>query len=133
MSRGNSRHAERSEASQNAMQPRILRPFGASLLRVTFAVLLLAGCRQKMANQPRYDPLESSDFFADGMSARPRIAGTVARGDLSDNPFLDTGKINGADGDGFPVAVTKQVIERGHERFNIYCSECHGQLGDGNG
>ena len=86
-----------------------------------------------MANQPRYDPLESSDFFTDGMSARPRIPGTVARGDISNNPFLDTGKINGADGDGFPFPVTRQVIERGHERFNIYCSECHGRLGDGNG
>jgi mono/diheme cytochrome c family protein len=103
------------------------------LILALIVIAALASCRQKMANQPRYDPLESSDFFADGMSARPRIPGTVARGDLSDNPFLDTGKINGVDGDGFPFPVTKQVIERGHERFNIYCSECHGRLGDGNG
>jgi mono/diheme cytochrome c family protein len=97
------------------------------------ALLALAACRQKMANQPRYDPLEPSDFFADGMSARPRIAGTVARGELKDNPFLQTGRVAGQDGDGFPFPVTAAVLNRGQERFNIYCSVCHGRLGDGNG
>ena len=86
-----------------------------------------------MANQPRYDPLETSDFFADGMSARPRIAGTVARGELSTDPFFDTGKINGALANGYPFAVTREVIDRGHQRYDIYCSECHGRVGDGNG
>jgi cytochrome c5 len=95
--------------------------------------LLPSACRQKMSNQPRYDPLEASDFFADGMAARPRIEGTVARGDLSGNPFFDTGKINGQIADGFPFPVTREVVDRGQERFNIYCSECHGRLGDGNG
>src|SRR5438309_10706903 len=94
---------------------------------------LLTSCRQKMANQPKYDPLEPSDFFADGMSARPRIPGTVARGELPLEGFLVTGKINNADGDGFPFAVTVQVMNRGQERFNIYCSPCHGRRGDGNG
>jgi mono/diheme cytochrome c family protein len=97
------------------------------------SALLLTACRQKMANQPKYDPLEPSDFFADGMSARPRIAGTVARGELTGNGFLESGKINGADADGFPFPVTAQVLNRGEERYNIYCSECHGRLGDGNG
>jgi cytochrome c5 len=96
-------------------------------------VLTLASCRQKMANQPRYDPLEASDFFADGMSARPRIEGTVARGELSTDPFFDTGKVNGAVADGFPFPVTIEVINRGHERYDIYCSECHSRIGDGNG
>src|ERR1051325_7734333 len=73
---------------------------------------------QKMGRQPRYDPLEPSSFFSDGMAARPRVAGTVARGELVINPFLETGKINGADGDGFPFPVTEQVLNRGHERFN---------------
>ena len=103
-----------------------------------FAILVallatLAGCRQKMANQPRYDPLETSDFFADGMSARPRIANTVARGELSTDPFFDTGKIDGALADGYPFAVTLEVIDRGHQRYDIYCSECHGRVGDGKG
>jgi len=86
-----------------------------------------------MANQPRYDPLEPSDFFADGMSARPRIAGTVARGELAIDPVVASGKMNGQDVDGFPMPVTAQVLNRGEERFNIYCSECHGKAGDGNG
>lgn len=105
----------------------------AIALMVALLALTVAGCRQKMANQPRYDPYEASDFFADGMSARPRLAGTVARGELSTNPFLDTGKINGAVADGFPFAVTAADVDRGHERFDIYCTPCHGRLGDGNG
>jgi len=96
-------------------------------------IALLFGCRQRMSVQPKYDPLEPSDFFADGMSARPRIPGTVARGELALTGFLATGKINGQDGDGFPFPVTMQVMNRGQERFNVYCSECHGKLGDGNG
>jgi len=86
-----------------------------------------------MANQPKYDPLEPSAFFADGMSARQRVPGTIARGELVNDDFLHTGKMNGKDGDGFPFAVTNEVMNRGQERFNIYCSECHGRLGDGNG
>src|SRR3954453_13464778 len=104
---------------------------------LTFCLLpsafCLPGCLQKMSNQPRYDPLEPSEFFADGMSARPRIPGTVARGELDNDTFLATGKINGADADGYPFAITAQVMDRGQERFNIYCSVCHGRAGDGNG
>ncbi len=97
-------------------------------------LLLLAACRQKMANQPKYDPLEPSDFFADGMSARPRIPGTVARGEVvNSGSFLTTGRINGQEGDGYPFAIDEAALNRGQERFNIYCSECHGRLGDGNG
>jgi cytochrome c553 len=102
---------------------------------VPFLLLTLAasGCRQKMANQARYDPLEASDFFEDGMASRPRVAGTVARGEITDNPFFDTGKMNGQVADGFPMPVTLDVVNRGQSRFNIYCSECHGRAGDGNG
>lgn len=104
-----------------------------ALILLVSGFCLLVSCRQKMANQPRYDPLESSDFFADGMASRPRIPGTVARGELTTNDFMATGKINGADGDGFPMPVTAATLDRGEERFNIYCSECHGKVGDGNG
>ena len=107
--------------------------FRGKALLVALLLLLTAACRQKMANQPRYDPLEPSGFFQDGMSARPRIAGTVARGELSTDPFLETGKIGGAVADGFPFAVTREVIDRGHQRYDIYCSECHSRTGDGNG
>jgi cytochrome c5 len=97
------------------------------------ALLLVVSCRQKMANQPRYDSLEPSNFFADGMSARPRIPGTVARGELSSNAVIETGRVNGALIDGFPMPVTMAVVNRGEQRFNIYCSQCHGRAGDGNG
>jgi mono/diheme cytochrome c family protein len=98
-----------------------------------FVLLATAGCRQKMANQARYDPLEPSDFFEDGMASRPRIAGTVARGEISSDPFFDTGKINGQVADGFPMPVTIELVNRGHDRFDIYCAQCHGRIGDGNG
>ncbi|HEX3069580.1 MAG TPA: cytochrome c [Thermoanaerobaculia bacterium] len=103
------------------------------ILLLALILLLCTACRQKMSNQPKYDPLEPSDFFADGMSARPRIPGTVARGELANDTFFATGKINGADGDGYPFPITAQVMDRGQERFNIYCSVCHGRTGDGNG
>ncbi len=86
-----------------------------------------------MANQPRYDPLEPSTFFADGMSARPRIAGTVARGELVTNEFLATGKMGGVVGNGFPMTVTAAVMERGNDRYNVYCTPCHSRIGDGRG
>ena len=100
---------------------------------VVFALIALVSCRQKMANQPRYDPFESSDFFTDGMAARPRVAGTVARGELNVTDFFSTGKIGGQDGNGFPMAVTRALVDRGNERFDVYCAPCHGRLGDGAG
>ncbi len=103
------------------------------LVVVLLAILTLGACRQKMANQARYDPLEPSDFFADGMASRPRIAGTIARGEITDNPFFDTGKVNGQVADGFPMPVTLDLIDRGQDRFDIYCAQCHGRVGDGNG
>ena len=103
------------------------------LLLSAFCLLPSFGCRQKMANQPRYDPLEPSTFFADGMSARPRIAGTVARGELVTNEFFATGKMGGAVGNGFPIPVTAATVERGNDRYNVYCSPCHSRIGDGRG
>ena len=119
--------------SRQGQKPPVSRWFIRCLLPTAICLLFLGACRQKMANQPRYDPLETSDFFADGMSARPRVAETVARGELSTDPFFDTGKINGAVADGFPVPVSRELVDRGQQRFDIYCSECHGRLGDGNG
>ena len=116
---------------QSGLSPRRAFTFTFYLLPLTF--LLITGCRQKMANQPRYDPLEPSNFFQDGMSARPRIAGTVARGELVTDPFLVTGKIGGQLADGYPFAIDKAVIDRGEQRYNIYCGQCHGRTGDGNG
>jgi cytochrome c553 len=101
------------------------------------AVLALAAtvaCRQDMHDQPKYIPLRPSDFFGDGRSERPLIEGSVARGHLKDDVAFYTGK--GPDGkpiDAFPFPVTKDVIERGQQRFNIYCTPCHGHLGNGDG
>jgi mono/diheme cytochrome c family protein len=119
-------------AAQRKPAALILHP-SSFILLLAMSLLLTTACRQKMSNQPKYDPLEPSDFFADGMSARPRIPGTVARGELPNDTFLATGRINGADGDGYPFAITAAVMDRGQERFNIYCSVCHGRAGDGNG
>ena len=83
--------------------------------------------------QPRMNPLAKSDFFADERSARPLVPGTVARGDLRADTYFYTGKIGDTPGDFLPFPVTEQVLARGRERFNIYCSPCHSRLGDGNG
>jgi mono/diheme cytochrome c family protein len=131
MFRGNS--ARWSRAGESASVKAKRSPFTFAFCLLPIAFLLMVGCRQKMANQPRYDPLEGSEFFADGMSARPRIEGTVARGELVTDPFLQTGMINGDQADGFPFAVDQAVLDKGQERFDIYCSQCHGRLGDGNG
>lgn len=130
MSRGKStsRQVDKSSSSRRLVDSKTRR-----LVFALLALLALGACRQKMANQPRYDPLEPSDFFADGQASRPRIAGTVARGELSGNPFFDTGKVNGQVADGFPMPVTLDLINRGHSRFDIYCAQCHGRAGDGNG
>jgi mono/diheme cytochrome c family protein len=95
--------------------------------------LLLSGCRQDMHDQPRYKPLAGTDFFADHRSARPEIEGTVARGHLKIDEARYTGKINGEDIDQFPIPIAKADIERGQSRFNVYCTPCHGHVGDGNG
>jgi len=106
------------------------------LRKVLPAVLVLVGitvgCRQDMHIQPYYRPLSKSDFFADDRSARPPVEGAVARDDHEDSYFY-TGKIGTEDGDYMPFPVTKEVLDRGRERYNITCTPCHGRVGDGNG
>jgi mono/diheme cytochrome c family protein len=97
------------------------------------AGLLAAGCRQDMHDQPKYRPFAKSDFFADRRSARPLVDGTIARGHLRDDAVLYTGKAAGKPVDAFPVAVTAAVMARGQERFDIFCSPCHGRTGAGDG
>lgn len=93
----------------------------------------LAGCRQDMHVQPKILPLAPSRFFDDGRSARPVVPGTVARGQLRTDELLYTGKTNGVIAADFPFRITRQDLERGQERFNIYCAPCHGRLGNGQG
>jgi len=97
------------------------------------AAIGLAACRQDMHDAPRYKPLRGSDFFADGRSARNLPAGTVARGWLREDDALYTGKVNGQLVDEFPFPIGAAEMARGQNRFNIYCTPCHGRLGDGNG
>jgi mono/diheme cytochrome c family protein len=96
-------------------------------------VLVLAGCRQDMQDQPRFKPLAESDFYADLRSARPPVEGTVARGQLHEDSYFYTGKFGNNPGDYMPFPVTDDVLARGRERFNIYCAPCHSRVGDGNG
>jgi cbb3-type cytochrome c oxidase subunit III len=107
---------------------RLGRLLGASALLLT-----VAACRQDMHDQPKYRGLRSSDFFVDGQSARPIVANTVARGHLDDDALLMTGKNGQDDATVFPFPVTEQVMARGRERFDIYCSPCHGRTGSGDG
>jgi hypothetical protein len=95
--------------------------------------LLIAGCRQDMHDQPRYEPLEASAFFEDGRASRPSIPGTVARGQLRTDTHLYAGKVNGELADTLPFPVTRALLERGRERYDIYCVPCHDRTGNGQG
>jgi mono/diheme cytochrome c family protein len=86
-----------------------------------------------MHQGPRYDPLEASTVLPKGSSAQPLVGGTVPRGWLNEDEHLYTGKINGDAATTFPFPITKDDLDRGQERFNIYCSPCHGRTGEGNG
>jgi mono/diheme cytochrome c family protein len=86
-----------------------------------------------MQVQPRYNPYDASNFFADSRSARPAVPGTIARGQLHLDELLFTGKIDGKEADVFPFAITRADLDRGRERFNIYCSPCHDVSGSGRG
>jgi cbb3-type cytochrome c oxidase subunit III len=95
--------------------------------------LCAAGCHTDMYNQPRYDPLEGSEFFPDMRSARPRVAGTIARGHLPADVTRETGRKGDKFVERLPLEVTPALLKRGQERFQIYCTPCHSRIGDGNG
>jgi mono/diheme cytochrome c family protein len=97
------------------------------------AITLTSACRIDMHVQPKLNPLARSDFYPDHRSERPPVEGTVARGELHEDSYFYTGKVGTNPGDVLPFPVTKEVLERGRERFNIYCAPCHSRLGDGNG
>lgn len=130
----------------------------AGLLLLTAFCLLSSACglRFDMQDQPRYKTYKKSDFFPDGRGSRDMVMGTVARGQLNDNKAFYTGKIENPnlnapvtstitatgntlvtsfpnDIEEFPLAVTKELIDRGQDRYNIYCIVCHGPVGNGDG
>lgn len=103
-------------------------------LSVLLLLVPLIGCRQDMHDQPRYEALEASTFFADGMASRPLVEGTVARGHLREDDLLETGRdASGELATEYPAAIDEALLQRGQERYEIYCSVCHGRLGEGDG
>jgi hypothetical protein len=101
-------------------------------------LLAVAGCRQDMQNQPKLIPQRGSEMFADHRGARPQVLNTVARGQLHEDSYFYTGVIEGPSGyrqeqNLMPFPVTIDVLRRGQERFNIYCTPCHSRVGNGLG
>ena len=113
------------------------RSFVLSFILLPSAFCLpFAGCeRNDMHNQPKHEPHEPSAFFADGQSSRPLVTGTVARGQLMSNDMRYFGLPTEGQPppDEFPFEITRSDLDRGRQRYNIYCSVCHGADGDGNG
>ncbi|AXC10994.1 Molybdenum transport protein, putative [Acidisarcina polymorpha] len=100
----------------------------------TLAIFVfVSGCRQDMHNQPKFVPQRGTSFFADGRSARPQVDHTVARNEVDVDDYFHTGLLNGKEQDAMPFPVSAQVLARGQERYNIYCTPCHSRVGNGAG
>jgi mono/diheme cytochrome c family protein len=112
--------------------PRNGRP-GVTAIMLCVVALFAAGCRQDMHDTPRYEAYEATDQVTGAAAARIAPTGTVARGLLREDEALNTGKIEGQLVDTIPFALSHADLKRGQERYTIYCTPCHGQLGDGNG
>ncbi len=130
--------------------------FGSFCLLLTAYCLLAVGCRYDMQDQPRYKAYKQSDFFSDKRSSRDLPEGTVPRGYLRENKALYTGKKENADPNAqaqtttdaggntlvssfpnditeFPMPITEEVVNRGEERYKVFCTVCHGPTGNGDG
>src|ERR1700749_155756 len=110
-----------------------IRTSGVLSLGALAAISLLAGCREDMHNQPKFIPQRGTAFFADGRSARPQVEHTVARDQLREDQYFSTGLVNGKEQDALPFPATLAVLERGQERYNVYCTPCHSRVGNGEG
>lgn len=115
------------------------------LFALVLAAFVFTGCQgsisekspihinPNMDRQERFEAQEANPFFADGRAMRPPVNGTVARGFLKEDVALWTGKTESGEFTSIPVPVTLELLERGRERYQIYCSVCHGIAGDGQG
>ena len=117
------------------------------LLLIAGVCLAAAGCRRDMQDQPKMKPFRGSTFFTDGLSGRQPIKGTIPRGFLRTDTEYFTGKKSASsvvtpsatgnaftdDTDKFPFPITKETVQRGHERYDIFCVVCHGLTGNGDG
>jgi len=110
-------------------------PSIGSMLLLGAAGLFLTGCelRQAMYDQPKLRPLQASEFFKNGMASQPLVDGTVPRGFLNDDAHLHDGVVNGKVVDTFPFPITTEIVNRGQQRYNIFCAPCHDRAGTGNG
>ena len=106
---------------------------GIAVACAGLSVLGLAGCRQDMHNQPKFYYQRGTSFYADGRSARPQVQNTVARNQKDGSSYLRTGFVNGKEGDGMPFPVTEELLQRGQEQYNVYCTACHSRVGNGAG
>jgi hypothetical protein len=106
---------------------------GSLVALATVLAALVSGCRQDMHDQPRFKPLARSTFFDDEQSARPLVEGTVPRDGLRPDDLLHTGKLGTEFADTFPLPVTIEVLQRGRQQYDVFCSPCHGRIGDGQG
>jgi hypothetical protein len=103
----------------------------ARFLLLFLGLLFLAGCQHELRNQPRYRPLDESVAF--GASAREPVPNTVARGLLWEDEHLYRGITDGEPAETFPFEITREILDLGQDRYNIFCSPCHSPLGDGQG
>jgi mono/diheme cytochrome c family protein len=113
-------------SGRNLSPTRLLRYGWVALL-----AMLLAACHQDMYNQPKVQTYDPSTFFADGRGSRPNVPGTIAVGAVQTDEYLYTGLVDGAEGDVMPFAVSRELLARGQQQYNIYCAVCHGEAGYG--
>lgn len=129
----------RFEAGVGRSAGRAARGPGAGVSRWALGMVLAGtlaaggGCRQDMQNQPKYLPFARNVFFADQRASRPLVTGVVARGHLDEDQGFFTGMSGGALLPANPLGATREVMLRGQERYNIYCSPCHDRVGGGDG
>jgi mono/diheme cytochrome c family protein len=119
---------QRVAAPRGPLRQRMLQ-LGASLL----VILAATACRRGMVDQQKIKPLAEENFFSDSRASRLPPAHTVARGELREDQQFYTGKIGKELAATFPMPVTRELLSRGRERFNIYCAVCHAPAGAGNG
>ena len=121
------------QAAVNSKSNAALRQRLVGVALSAVAVFGLAGCRQDMHDQPKFYPQRGTTLYADGRSVRPQVENTVGRGQADVTSYFETGMQGGKEGDGMPLPLTVDLLERGQERYNIYCTACHSRVGNGGG
>ena len=133
MLRSSQRPADSEHKAAESQRRRSLGRVFFCLLPAAGCLLLFVGCQQQMADQPRYEPLQRSTFFGDERSARLPVPDTVARGHLDADTAFFTGKSGDTPVGTLPFPLTRELLQRGQERFEVFCAPCHDRTGSGNG